>query len=159
MSVAPVSRLLGMPHREHENRVDRGDPAVERQVSLRSPAHDQFPPARLDLPADQRVPLENQHTVTEAVHRLQRPLRIGRRNELEDPLQIGECASTQDDARHAFMRGRRAVLPERRASKYAKASRASNPLPDAIISVSASAASAPNFCRSSSSGVRSVNRP
>lgn len=63
---------------------------------------------------------------------------------LPKPLDIFEGASRKNYLRHGLSRGRAARLPRASASKYARASSSTTPLPVACISFSAMSASSIN---------------
>lgn len=77
----------------------------------------EFPATVLDGPTDQRVPLQDEHSLADALHRLQRAPRIALRAELEYPFEMVERTCAQPDVRDAFSRGRRFVSPLARASR------------------------------------------
>lgn len=112
-----VSRLAAVPNRQDEDTFVGGKPAVERHVRTSAVGHDQFPAPLLDRAADQGMTFQNHYRFTNPLNGLQRLGRIAVRDELEDPLDIGERPRTQPDLRHVFGRGRRALSPRARASR------------------------------------------
>ena len=91
-SVSRISSLAGVPDSEHQNRIVRGPPSIERQISISPLGDDELATSVFHLTPKQWVALQYFNGLANLLNCAQRPRRICLSRELEDALEVSERA-------------------------------------------------------------------
>ena len=145
----PITCFELVTNGENQDNVIGWKPTILCDVPVAAARKHEFTPPFLGFAPQQRVVRQEFKRLAHAQKLLASPLRILRRDEIEEPLEICERPLGYFDARHARARGRRPFLPEIRVSRYSKVVGRSKARPLASASFSDCSASAANRSRSS----------
>ncbi len=144
-----------MAHGDNEDDFVGRKPPVLRDIAVTAPRENEFATAVLGKSAEQRMIREQLESPADARQSFARAFRVVKRNEIEQPLEVGERSFGYLDPRQGRDRGRRTFRPARRASRQSNAAVKPTAFPVDTACCSDSAASAAKRARNS---MRSASR-
>ena len=119
-----VNRLPGMADRKDKHLFRVRVPAIPRQIGRIATASTEFTHPVFHSATHHGMPRQDADRIAETLGYRQRPFRIARRNELEDPFEIRDGSGRQYYGRHALARGRVTFVPRALAARYSNTSSA-----------------------------------
>lgn len=106
-----------MPDRENEKNIFGGQPTVLGDASVTAARQNELTPSHFSGPPQERMVGQQLKSSAHALNLLARLFGVLRRDEIKQPLEIGERSAGYFDRRHARAFGGRALAPAARAAR------------------------------------------